>query len=499
MGLLEDHTDIMKPKAVSIRRKVRATPIIPTKEEVEVKAKIVSDVSPKSTPVNPFRRSLKRQRDGDEAEDAPPPRKGGSLTLVEVEVNIPQLLPQAENDTTDEKACEAEVKAPLSSMPIDWCLKSKVRFSSSKQLPWSGMLKTTEEANGTTGFVRALHKQRDASAQAKVHQSCMYWQHPSLPWVPLFPRQGQKRFEGSQLVDTRFHEALQQDFRQSFKSLYQLLKARQCAFFYLCGPEFTVLFRAAGVCAFTEIHAMISPTTKGFRNNLKDKGIDFQMPFRRDDKPDSEETEGQDDTKDDEDFFESLGLAQDGFPAIVAHKVRKAFDTDSGQASCVVVLGNGAQALFNHLLNTDLTIGVGSQAGIPPTLLSPVAFHGACLRSQKIRQTWFKDPETQARQHAIEIVGPVMPHAVDSLSNLLSQSQEDFTMLATPTPGCTAFSRTINQSHDSNAPIAFAVEALKECGLPKCFIQRICSNGDDHGTVIEADFKSDGFRVNTSV
>ncbi|XP_028968088.1 protein downstream neighbor of son homolog [Galendromus occidentalis] len=497
MGLLGDHVDIMKPKAVSIRRKVRATQIIPTKGEVEVKAKNAADPGTKTAPVNPFRRSLKRQREGDESEDLQETLKESNFKVVEIEVNIPQLL--SETDKVNEAKISApEITSLLPSMPIDWCLKSKVRFSSSKQLPWSGMLKTTEEANGTTGFVRVLHKQKDASAQAKIHQSCMYWQHPSLPWVPLFPRQGNKRFEGSQLVDGRFHEALQQDFRQSFKSLYQLLKARQCAFFYLCGPEFTVLFRAAGVCAFTEIHALISPTTKGFRSSLKEKGIDFQMPFRRDDRPDSEEQESPDDTKDDEDFFESLGLAQDGFPAIVAHKVRKAFDTDSGQASCVVVLGNGAQALFNHLLNTDLSIGVGSQAGIPPTLLSPVAFHGASLRSQKIRQTWFRDPETQIRHHAIEIVGPIMPNAVDSLCELLSQSQEDFTLLATPTPGCTAFSRTMNQSHDTTAPVVFAVEALRECGLPKGFIQRICSNGDDHGTVIEADFKTNGYHINTS-
>lgn len=102
-------------------------------------------------------------------------------------------------------------------------------------------------------------------------------------------------------------------------------------------------------------------------------------------------------------------------------------------------------------------------------------------------------------------------------------------MLATPTTGSTAFSRTINQvnrasnaradnaddngkdnestdkiNNDvdtqcaaSGAPEAFAVEALKDCGLPKSFIERMCSTAEDHGTIIEAELKDGSFYVNT--
>jgi len=41
-------------------------------------------------------------------------------------------------------------------IPIDWTLKTKVRFMSPKPFPWNGKLKTSEEASGTTGFVRCL-------------------------------------------------------------------------------------------------------------------------------------------------------------------------------------------------------------------------------------------------------------------------------------------------------------------------------------------------------
>jgi len=42
-------------------------------------------------------------------------------------------------------------------IPIDWTLKTKMRFMSPKPFPWNGKLKTSEEASGTTGFVRCLN------------------------------------------------------------------------------------------------------------------------------------------------------------------------------------------------------------------------------------------------------------------------------------------------------------------------------------------------------
>lgn len=41
-------------------------------------------------------------------------------------------------------------------IPIDWTLKNKIRFMSPKPFPWNGKLKTSEQASGTTGFVRCL-------------------------------------------------------------------------------------------------------------------------------------------------------------------------------------------------------------------------------------------------------------------------------------------------------------------------------------------------------
>lgn len=58
---------------------------------------------------------------------------------------------------------------------------------------------------------------------------------------------------------------------------------------------------------------------------------------------------------------------------------------DSAAESLVFVRGADAQALFNFLLNCKSVVSpTGPFAGVPPTLLSPVAFHGGTLQSLKV-------------------------------------------------------------------------------------------------------------------
>lgn len=112
----------------------------------------------------------------------------------------------------------------------------------------------------------------------RFHQCCLVWQHPSLPWLELFPRSAGKvsaslgsnsAIANNQLI----RDALYREWCDSFRSLFHLLRARQCPYFYVCTNNFTVLFRAAGICGLSEMHALLTPTTRGFRQALKQEGI----------------------------------------------------------------------------------------------------------------------------------------------------------------------------------------------------------------------------------
>lgn len=73
--------------------------------------------------------------------------------------------------------------------------------------------------------------------------------------------------------NTIIKDALQKEWNESFRSLFYLLRARQCPYFYVCANSFTALFRAAGICGLSELHALLTPTTRGFRKALKQEGL----------------------------------------------------------------------------------------------------------------------------------------------------------------------------------------------------------------------------------
>ena len=72
--------------------------------------------------------------------------------------------------------------------------------------------------------------------------------------------------------DSTLSTALHTSWCESLRSLHQLVRVRQCAYFYVCAPTFTVLYRAAGVCGMTRAHALVTPTTRGLRNAMREEG-----------------------------------------------------------------------------------------------------------------------------------------------------------------------------------------------------------------------------------
>ena len=76
-------------------------------------------------------------------------------------------------------------------------------------------------------------------------------------------------------------------------------------------------------------------------------------------------------------MFLDLGYSQrEGFRVI-----------DHRPESLVMIEGSEVQAFFNFLLNcSSCTAMSGTQAGLPPTILSPKPFKGATLKNLKVRR-----------------------------------------------------------------------------------------------------------------
>ncbi|NXG74144.1 DONS protein, partial [Baryphthengus martii] len=358
--------------------------------------------------------------------------------------------------------------SPRREFPADWSIKTRLLFTSSQPFTWAEHLKAQEEAQGFAQHCRATETNLPQSIQepklstelrCAFQQSLVYWLHPSLPWLQLFPRIGADRKIVGKATPWSQDEALQQvlmsDWSVSFTSLYNLLKAKLCPYFYVCTYQFTVLFRAAGLAGSDVITAVISPTTRGLREAMRNEGIEFSLPFVEEsrtrkqknsegnleaevanglEEPNSteggEEPAPSDDEEESFSWLEEMGV-QDTVkkPDTISTKLRKEkheVQVDHRPESLALVKGTNTFTLLNFLINCkSLVAAAGPQAGLPPTLLSPVAFRGGTMQTLKARSINARARVQLAYEDvfSLEIVGPVLPHSLHSLTMLLRTAQ----------------------------------------------------------------------------
>ncbi|KAM8906796.1 protein downstream neighbor of Son isoform 1-T5 [Lycaon pictus] len=352
----------------------------------------------------------------------------------------------SESDTPSSESTE---------LPVDWSIKTRLLFTSSQPFTWADHLKAQEEAQGVIQHCRATEVTLPQSIQdprlstqlrCAFQQSLIYWLHPAFPWLPLFPRIGADRKMAGKISpwsnDETLQHILMSDWSVSFTSLYNLLKTKLCPYFYVCTYQFTILFRAAGLAGNDVITALISPTTRGIREAMKNEGIEFSLPLIKENGHEKKKASGTSlghgeeqvisDEDEDESFswLEEMGV-QDKIkkPDILSIKLRKEkheVQMDHRPESVVLVKGMNTLTLLNFLINSkSLIASSGPQAGLPPTLLSPVAFRGATMQMLKARSVNVKTQAVSGYkdQFSLEITGPIMPHSLHSVTMLLRSSQ----------------------------------------------------------------------------
>nr|KAG5711022.1 hypothetical protein BaRGS_013756 [Batillaria attramentaria] len=154
----------------------------------------------------------------------------------------------------------------------------------------------------------------------------------------------------------------------------------------------------------------------------------------------SEETEEEDLTSTNEGaslWLEDMGLDKKSFPTLEPKKVkiqREGYQqVDRRAESLVFCQGCEVQALFNFLINCrSCTAMTGPQAGIPPTILSPMSFVGATVKNNKIRHSVAKmslDGETQDA-HVLEITGPLLPHHQLNIATIVHEAIPDTVVIS---------------------------------------------------------------------
>ncbi|XP_053710483.1 protein downstream neighbor of Son isoform X1 [Synchiropus splendidus] len=342
--------------------------------------------------------------------------------------------------------------------PADWSIKTRLLFTSPLSLSWAENLKAQEEALSLSQHCKAqfttlTHTLQDPRSCSELRcafqQSLIYWQHPSMSWLSLFPRiNAERSFTGKSAPwtqDTALQQNLMTEWSVSLSSLYGLLKAKLCPYFYVCSYQFTVLFRAAGLSGSGCISALISPTTRGLREAMKAEGIQFSLPLvegkgneqvEKDECSVNEElVDTGDGDPEDEDsslsWLKEMGvhdkIKKPDCIKMQLHKEGHIMSLDHKPESVVYVEGACTFTLINFLINCKSVVAVaGSQAGLPPTLLAPVAFRGATMQLLKAHSVNVQSQVGSTYQNisSLEISGPILPSALHTITTLLQLSQK---------------------------------------------------------------------------
>lgn len=266
-----------------------------------------------------------------------------------------------------------------------------------------------------------------------------------------------------------------------------------------------MLFRAAGIGGRVSTHALLTPTSRGLRAALKQEDIEFTMPLKRT-KPDgpnksldsgndtqsnsfsnlSDDTiknetstdalvntsgngdEGLagDDGSEDEDaeqWLASLGVEASEIRKIQMTHARRTHNTecaaDLTDQSLILVEGVECQALFNFLLNAkSATAKVGRLAGIPPTLIAPVAFPGATLHNNRTKSSVVR--EQGIDYFSVEMSGVVLPHTLQYLCEWMRAKQDQFSITMDCSTSTIALSKATQKIIDGKSIISNSPKKL---------------------------------------
>lgn len=381
------------------------------------------------------------------------------LVLKPFDINsFSKLFDRVESNQGDDGDIEEEQKY-TKHLPMDWSLKTRLRFFCESELP-STQLKTQQSASSLTSFVRCVESQTeysglDNSFTSRFHRASYYWQYPYIPWMTLYPRKSRNNV--GVVLGERERKALANDWDDSFRGLFHLLRSKQCAYFYLCANTFTVLFRASGIGGCNDIHALMSPTTSGIRKALRDDGINYSMPLKRNFAESmngtmASESNSKDEfltqldcsNEDDDDWLANLEVDNQQIRRIQSahHRTVQSLEMtdDHSDASLILIEGAECQGFFSFLLNSKSTISnVGRLAGVPPTLLAPVAFPKASmaqvsLRSSKVRMD-------NVDYYSVELKGTILPTILPYLCSILNETKETYSFAVNSSIDTLAFSK----------------------------------------------------------
>lgn len=259
--------------------------------------------------------------------------------------------------------------------PLDFTLKTTLRLISSSSVKWCQRLNATPAAFGIDSHTYknpfSMDQRSSCTSGVSTTSEIMYskslhsWAFPqsSLP-SSIITAMAMSATKG----ETYFLLRRQQDWEDSFRNLYFMLRKSICSMFYVFTSQFVALFICNKLFAKRSFcSAYISQSTRGLRSMLNDLDICFSMPLCR---VEVEHPTEADLAELSEIQHQNLGQAyhQDSVSGI-----------DNSPESLLAFTGNNnVHGLYDFLLNYRSFNKSASRTDVP-TLYAPCPFPNASL------------------------------------------------------------------------------------------------------------------------
>ncbi|KAG0304475.1 hypothetical protein BGZ98_005467 [Dissophora globulifera] len=182
------------------------------------------------------------------------------------------------------------------SVPLDWTMKNSIIITSQESLAWCDQVSPLDEIKAMQVFVSAPQSLESsnsnsqsadnggdiASIRTRFLSRLFNWTYPpNTPTLPqaksisrLLKSAGQMSSSEKNNITDLFSRST--EWKQAFKALYQACRSGSCPYFYYIGTVWTILFQHGGVSFSGDIEAILTHSTPGLREVLREEDIVFE-------------------------------------------------------------------------------------------------------------------------------------------------------------------------------------------------------------------------------
>lgn len=294
--------------------------------------------------------------------------------------NIPNEPSESLDDPSHTRSFCSEFQVPGQNIPLDLTLKTSVQIVSSSSVNWfhrsikastfNGVLQDVSQSCQGQNIIHSSETRLTSKVlNAKVFHSWVYPQStlPSSVMSVLASAAGG--------VEMDFLRQRQHQWKDSFQSLYYMFRKNAFHIFYVCTPNFVVMFTATDDSKGSRrsCNAYISQSTRSLRSLLKEQDVCFSMPLCH-----SKIEEGSTEDLVELSEIEKQNLGQ-------ARRKNIFSGVDNTSQSLLAFSGNeNVHGLYEILLNYRSYLTFLAATDVP-TLYSPLPFQNAAMSTPEIK------------------------------------------------------------------------------------------------------------------